>query len=243
MAYLYTTLIHQPLLNLLVFFYNTIAFQDLGLAIIFLTILVRLILFPLFQKSMRTQTIMQELQPHVKRIQAEHKKDLKKQSESMMALYREHKVNPFSGFLLLIVQLPLLIALYQVFGSNFDPKVFTELYSFVHVPANFHQSFLGLINLGNRNMLIVASAAIAQYFQGKVSFRGVQKGAEMNPAQGAAKTMIFVGPVITFTFLLYLPAAVGLYWLVTSLFTIGQQLIINKTLKDGKMGKIHSNNA
>jgi len=233
MSYLYTTFIHQPLLNLLVFFYNTIAFHDLGFAIIFLTILVRLILFPLFHKSMRTQTIMQELQPKVKKIQDEHKHDLKKQSETMMALYREHNVNPFSGFLLLIVQLPLLIALYRIFGSKFDPKIFAELYSFVQVPANFHQSFLGLINLGSKNMIIVALAAIAQYFQGKLGLRELGKGSEANPAAGAARTMVFVGPAITLIFLMYLPAAVALYWLTTSAFTIIQQIIINKNLRNG----------
>ena len=86
MAQFFYTILEQPLTNALIFFYNTIAFQDLGLAIIFLTLAIRLVLFPFFHKSARQQTVMQHLQPKLKAIQEQHKSDRAKQTEAMMAL-------------------------------------------------------------------------------------------------------------------------------------------------------------
>ncbi len=242
MIYLYTILFHQPLLNLLVFFYNTIAFHDLGLSIIFLTILVRLILFPIFQKSVRTQTVMQYLQPKIKKIQEDHKHDLKKQSETMMELYREHRVNPFSGFFLLIIQLPILIALYRVFMQPLSAEVFSQLYTFIPAPGELGHSLLGLINLNEKSMVIVGLAVIAQYIQGQLSIRKTKNEGKLDAAQRMTRNMIFISPVITLIFLMYLPAAVGLYWLTTTLFTIFQQSIVNKQLANGKLGNVYQNN-
>lgn len=147
MIFLYNTIIYNPLLNALVFFYQTIAFHDLGVAIIILTICIRLLLFPLFQKSTRYQIVMQALQPKIKKIQEDFKHDKKKQSEAMMEAYKEYGMNPFSGFLFLLVQLPILIALYHIFLNIFSPEVFQNVYSFIIPPATLNVTFLGLLNL------------------------------------------------------------------------------------------------
>src|SRR5438128_1291763 len=123
LANLYNWIIYQPILNALVFLYQTVAFHDLGLAIILLTVLIRLLLYPLFHKGVRYQMVMQHLQPQIKKIQDAHKGDYEKQTQALMALYKEHEVNPFSGFLLILVQLPVLIALYHVFLSTAKPDV------------------------------------------------------------------------------------------------------------------------
>lgn len=237
MASLFKTIFYQPLLNTLIFLWHYAAFEDLGIAIILLTIVIRLILFPVFQKSVRHQTLMQRLSPEVKKIQENHRGNKEKQAQAMMDLYRQHKVNPFGGFLLLIIQLPIMIAIYQVILKGFSPEVFTNLYSFIPHPQEFSQSFLGLIDLGKKSILIAVVAAVAQFFQGKLSMslskpqkeEPGQKGAAM--AQIISKQMIFIGPLFTIFIVGSLPSAVGLYWLTSTLFGIGQQILINKKLK------------
>jgi YidC/Oxa1 family membrane protein insertase len=226
------TILYQPLVNALIFLYNTVALQDLGLAIIFLTILIRFILFPLFHKSARQQTMMQKLQPQLKAIQAEHKKDRVKQTEAMMALYRENHVNPFSGILFLLIQIPVLIALYHIFLSSLTTEAFSaSLYSFVSVPTNFDTSFLGLINLDSRSILMVAAAAAAQFFQGRLAIpKRADPKAPLTTQEQMARNMMYIGPVLTIVIFYRFPAAISLYWLVSSLFSVAQQIVINRDI-------------
>ena len=222
MSNLFHTLLTEPLLASLNFFYNYLAFQDLGIAIILLTFAIRLILFPLFYKSFRNQTILQKIQPEVVKVQQQHKHDKEKQATALMELYKQHKVNPFSGFLLILIQLPILIALYQVF---------------LNPPAGLSSTFLGFVDLKQRNLLIIVLAAGLQYFQGKLSMpspsAGGQPDQENNPSLKMAKNMLFLGPLMTLVVLYNISSAVGLYWLATTVFSIGQQVIINKQLRHG----------
>jgi YidC/Oxa1 family membrane protein insertase len=220
----------QPLTNILVLFYNTIANQDLGVAIILLTLFIRLLLWPLFHKSTRQQVIMQHLQPKVKAIQKEHKEDKIKQTEALMALYAEHGVSPFSGFLFLLLQIPILIALYRIFLVGLTPDRMAALYSFISNPGPLHTSFLGLINLDERSILLVALAAALQFVQGKLALPKRDPGQQLAPTESVARNMIFIGPVITLVIFFNLPAAVSLYWVTTSIVSIIQQLIVNRDL-------------
>lgn len=242
MSAIFHAILVNPLLNLLFFFYNTIALHDLGLAIIYLTVLVRLVLYPVFHKSARHQRIMQELQPKIKKIQDQHKNDRTKQAETMMALYKDHNISPFSGFFLILIQLPVLIALYQIL-RNIGPDILSNLYSFIPAPASINATFLGLINLAERSILIVGLAALAQYFQGKLSFPKLEKGRVLSGAEKIGRRMVYLGPVLTLVIFLNFPAAVTLYWLVSSLFSIGQQVLINKQLDHGaRLGNIRQKN-
>lgn len=235
MASLFNTIFYQPLLNILIFLWHYVAFKDLGIAIILLTIIIRLILFPIFQKSVRHQTLMQRLSPEVKKIQENHKGNKEKQAQALMELYRQHKVNPLGGFLLLLIQLPIMIAIYRVILKGFSPEVFINLYSFIPHPQVFSQSFLGLIDLGKKSIFIAVIAAAAQFFQGKLSLVKTpkeepgQKGAAM--AQMVSKQMVFIGPLFTVFIIGSLPSAIGLYWLTSTLFGIVQQVLINKKFK------------
>jgi len=242
MISLYNEILYRPLLNVLVFFYKTIAFEDLGLAIIFMTILIRLLLFPLFHKSARHQTVMQSLQPRIKKIQEDHKGDKEKQMRATMAVYKEHGVSPFSGFLLILIQLPVLIAIYQIFWKSLKPGALEGLYGFIVPPASIGTSFLGLINLGEKSILMVALAALAQYFQAKMSLPRVDGGRVLSPAERASRQMVFIGPVITLVIFYNLPAAISLYWLVATVFSIVQQRIVNKQIANGKSGTINQKN-
>ncbi len=222
---------YQPILNLLIFFYDTIAFQNLGLAIILVTLLIRFVLFPFFHKGAKQQMLMQRIQPKVKKIQEEHKKDMTKQSEALMALYKEHGINPFSSFLLLLIQLPILIALYWAVRSGLGSGSITGLYSFVHAPQTMNTVFLGFINLASPSITLIVLAAIAQYFQARLAIYKQPTGQALSPAEKIARQMSFIGPVMTVFIFWNLPAAVGLYWLVASLFSTVQQIFVNRHLE------------
>jgi YidC/Oxa1 family membrane protein insertase len=229
---IYHLIFKYPILNLLVFFYQTIGFHDLGLAIIFVTLFIRLILYPFFHTGAKQQMLMQRIQPHIKRIQEQHKDDREKQAQELMALYKEHGVNPFSSILLLIIQLPILIALYRIMLSGLVGGALTGLYSFVSAPATINALFLGFIDLRAKNFWLVFLAAIAQYFQARLAiWRDPKNTAPLSAPEKMARQMAFIGPLITIVIFYNLPAAVGLYWLSSSLFSILQQIIVNRHLR------------
>jgi len=219
---IFDTYINQPLFYILYSIYNTIAFKDLGLAIIFLTILVRLILFPFFYKSAKNQTILQKIQPQLRAIQKKHKDDLTKQGLEMMEIYKKYKVNPFSSLFLILIQLPIFIGLFNLFSK--------QIYFFEN-----HLAF-GFFDLTKSNFYIVFLAALFQYFQIKLLLAINNKNKkssfkENNDIPDVSKIMTYIGPLITLMVFINLPAAVSLYWFTFSLFSFIQQLIINKELK------------
>jgi YidC/Oxa1 family membrane protein insertase len=222
---------YHPILNLLIFFYDTIAANNLGLAIIFVTLFIRFVLFPFFHKGAKQQMMMQRIQPHVKRIQEQHKKDIQKQSEALMALYKEHGINPFSSFLLLLIQLPIMIALYWAVRSGLSSGQITGLYSFVPAPHTLNTMFLGFINLAAPSIILILLAALAQYFQARLAIYKPPEGHVLSAAEKMARQMSFIGPVMTIVIFYSLPAAVGLYWLTASLFSIVQQIFVNRHLE------------
>lgn len=234
---------YQPLLNTLIFLYQTVSFYDFGIAIILLTLLVRIVLFPLFYKGSKSQTIIQRLQPALKKIQHDHKGNREKLAQATMELYKKNKVNPFSGILLLVVQLPILFALFKLFQSLSNLPL-DNLYSFVSRPEYLNPQFLHLIDLGKSNIFIVILAAIAQYFQGHLALPKIEKGKELAPAEKISRQMVLFGPFITVVFLISLPSALGLYWFATSVFSVIQQLYINKKIKmdNKKDGESEGNN-
>jgi len=213
---MFKTLLYDPIFHSLIFLYQYVTFQDLGIAIILLTFLVRLILFPLFYKSAKNQLILQKLQPEIQKIQHDHKDNKEKQAQAMMELYKKYKVNPFSSFLIILIQLPILIALYRVFLGDF---------------SDINTLFLGLIDLKTRSIIIVGLAAVAQYYQGVLTLPKAEKGRELSAPEKIGRQMVYFGPLITILILTSLPSAVGLYWFATAVFSIVQQIYINKTVK------------
>lgn len=233
MSGIFRTLLVQPLFNGLVLLYEHVAFEDLGVAIILLTILVRIILFPLFHKTAKHQKIAQQLQPEVKKIQKKHKNDREAQTKALMALYQEHKVNPLTPILLLIAQLPVLIALYRIFINGFSSEAFTMLYAFVPEPQNITQSFLGLVALDMRSIPLVIIAAGAQYIQGLLmTSRKGSKQQLTGQAAKIAKASVYIGPAIALLILSRFSAAVALYWLTSTIFSIIQQVFVNRSVRE-----------
>ena len=227
----FNIVLYQPLFNALVFLYQRIPGNDFGIAVIVLTVLIRFLLYPVMFKSLKSQKQMQDLQPKMQEIKRKFKDNKQDQSKAMMELYQKEKINPFGGCLPLIIQMPILIALYRVFWKGFQPEQLNFLYSFVPSPGEIDPSFLGVIDLSQPSFLLALVAGVAQYFQGKLlSPKSGQKGKSQTDqfSQMMQKQMIYFFPFFTVLILWKMPAAIGIYWIITALFSIFQQRIINK---------------
>jgi YidC/Oxa1 family membrane protein insertase len=263
MSFLFNEFVYRPIYNLLIFIYNTIPLQDFGLAIILATIIIKTLLIPLSKKQIESQKRMQELQPEIKKIQEKYKKDKEKQSRALMEFYKQNKTNPFSGCLPTIFQLIFLIAIYRVLFNISESGLLAdgkELYFFVVDPGQINQYFLGIIDLAhvinlkefNLNtslqLLLIVSAAIAQYFQIKMlsPFKkddGKNKKEESSSsapdmAQIMSKQMLYLGPILTLFIGIKFPLGLSLYWLVSTVFAIIQQSkLIKKTQPTPEISK------
>jgi len=228
----FNLILYQPLFNALVFLYQYLPGRDFGVAVIVLTILIRIILYPLMVQSIKSQKVLSELQPKIQEIQSKYKDDKEKQARATMELYQKEKINPFGGCLPLLLQLPILIALYQVFWKGLRPEAMTNLYSFIPNPGSIDPTFFGLINLGQASLILALLAGITQFFQTKMitpKTAKVKKGDQMSQFSGMMqKQMLYFFPIFTVFILWRLPAAIALYWIITALFSIGQQYLIFK---------------
>ena len=112
---IFNQILFFPLFNALILIYNYLPIKDMGMAIIILTILIRFILYPLSKKSIQSQKAISKIQPEVKKIQKKYKDNKEEQAKQLMLLYRKSGVNPAAGCLPILIQLPVLIALYRVF--------------------------------------------------------------------------------------------------------------------------------
>ena len=186
MHYLWTVGLYQPLYNLLILITNTIPGGDLGLAIILLTILVKLALYPLTKKSIEGQVAMAQLQPELERIKKEFP-DQQEQARRTMELYKEQKTSPFSGCLVMLIQLPIIFALYYVFLYGFSDT--SLLYSFVSNPGTLNMHFLGLVDIAKPHFALAILAGVSQFIQMKISFGKQTTVSGSGAAQDMTKMM------------------------------------------------------
>lgn len=213
-----------PLLNLLVFFYNFI--PDIGVVIILITVLVRLALLPSFHKSLKHQKALAELQPKMNEIRQKHKDNKEAQAKALMELYSVHKVNPLSSCLPLLIQLPILIALYEVFIQSLNGKTLEGIYPFIKMPQDISPVFLGVVNLAHTSIWLAAIAAALQYWQARISLPKV--AALDSTSKIMSYQTLYVLPIFTLILGMRFPAGLTLYWIVTTLFGIAQQYYILK---------------
>lgn len=229
---------YQPLYNGLVFLISVVPGADVGIAVVILTLLVKTIILPLSHKSVASQAKMRSIEPEIKRVKEQHK-DKQEQARQVMDLYKKHGVNPFSGCFLMVVQLPVIFALYWVFlkglAHNIDPGL---LYSFVVAPEHVNMHFLGLIDMSKKNIILAVLAGVSQYFQMKLSMPpivsddGEKKKGDTSFKDEFAKNMNvqmrYMLPGIVFFVAYSISSAVALYWLVSNLFSIGHELIVKR---------------
>lgn len=236
MKYLFDLILYRPLFNLLIFLYNAIPGHDIGLAIIALTVIVKLILHPFSKQSIKAQKAMQTLQPKINDLKVKYKDDKEKMTQEMLKLYKDEKVNPFSSCLPLLLQFPFLIAVFLVFKNGLNSSSLNILYPFIKNPGTINAVSMGFLNLAHPNPVLAILAGIAQYWQTKMMLTA-QPPANVRDKEGAKdenmmammnKQMVFMMPIITVIIGLTLPGGLTLYFLVFSLLMGYQQMRILK---------------
>lgn len=224
------------------FVMGTVTFGDVGFAVIILTIFVKILLFPVARKSIKSQVVMKKLAPLLKKIKEDYPSK-EEQSKKTFALYKEHGVNPFSGCLLVLIQLPIIFALYYAFlrglGAN---AVVGPLYSFVQMPASIHTMFLGIIDMNGHSVVLALLAGISQFAQGYLmnkkdktetpAIRDITKPSfQEQLTESMTTNMKYTLPLIITFVAWQVSAAVALYWVVSNVCTIVQEWYVKRSLK------------
>jgi YidC/Oxa1 family membrane protein insertase len=222
---MFTTLITQPLLNVTLLLYGTVGLGDLGFTILLMTMLVRVAMLPLSLKSARSQRAMAELAPELERIKTQHKGDTSAQSDAVMRLYRERGVSPLSGCLPMVIQFPLLIGLYKVFLGVFEPGALDMLYQWVPRPDVISTISFGFLDVGEPGRLLAVVAGVLQFLQARMSLTSQPQTAQ---TAAMSRQMMYLLPVIIIVIGWNLPAGLTLYWIATTIFSIGEQLYLKR---------------
>lgn len=255
---LFHTVLYKPMYNVFVLLIDFLPSSDVGIAVIILTLLVSLIILPITLRATRTQVKTKMLEPRIKELQKRLKDNREQQALEMMEIYREAKVNPFSGFFLLLVQLPIVIALYYVVGRSGLPEINLEnLYSFVPAPETVNVFFLGLVDVTKKSVVLAAIAAAAQFVQTNIMLAASKKEKEKADLEIAEKNkgkekeeeskapsfqdelaksmnvqMRFVMPLFIGFIAYSLSGVVAIYFIVRSIVTIIQEVSVKKKIRE-----------
>lgn len=236
---IFNTVLYKPLYNIFIGFIGTFPWIDAGIVVILFTLLVKLILFPLSQKSVRSQIEIKKIQPDIDEIKLKYKDNKQEQALKTMALYKEKGVNPFSGIFLALIQLPILIALYMVFYKEGLTNINTGLlYSFIHAPDQINKVFLGLFDITQKNTILAVIVAVGQYLQIKFTMPAVKKkegdkkdvSFQGELAKSMSLQMKYVMPVFMFFIARSFASLISLYLITSSIFAVGQELYMRKKI-------------
>lgn len=230
-SWFFGTVIYDPLYNGVVFLVGLIPSHDMGIAVIVLTLIVRLILFPLSRRAVESQLAMKKIAPDVEELKKKFKNNSPEQSQAIFALYKERGVHPFASMGLLLIQLPILVGLYWVFARGGLPTINTTiLYPFVHTPPAVNMEFLGIVDMSSKHNIILALLVmLTQYIYTRLSMgpRGEQTATEATLSNDMARSFDlqarYVLPVIIGFVAYGIAAAAPLYWVTSNIFMIAQE--------------------
>ncbi len=239
MSFIWHTFFFDPAYNTLVFFIGILPNGDVGLAIIATVVVVKLLLLPLSVKAVKTQKILREIEPKLRELKEKFKDKREEQARAMMVIYKEAGINPFTSILLLLIQIPIVIALYLVVykgGGVPLPDINTDLlYGFIVAPSVVSMSFLGMIDITAKSLLLAFAAGVTQYFQIKLAMpelppRDPNAAPDLKEdfMRNLQTQMRYVLPVIVFIGAYILSAAVALYFFVSNVAGILQELYVRR---------------
>ena len=237
---------YNPIYNGLIFLVSYFSWMDLGMAVILMTVIVKLILFPLTKSSIKTQIKVKEIEPEVEKIKEKYKDEKETQARKIMEVYKNNEINPFASFFLLLVQLPVLFALYFVFVRGGLPTVNMEiLYPFIDTSNILdHTVFLGLVDITQKSFGLAVLAGISQFFQIRLVMPEIKKknGKENNFKDDLVRNMQlqmkYIMPVFIFFIAYSFLSALALYWITSNLFMIAQELYIRKHIRKPVEAKV-----
>jgi len=240
MKALFNEVLYRPLYNALVGLIDILPHADIGFAVIVLTLIVKIILFPLSKKAIQTQLVLKQIEKPLKALREEYKDNPQELAKKTLEMYRENNLNPFAGIFLVLIQLPVVIALYLVFAGAGLPTINPELlYSFIAVPGSIQTTFLGFIDLvSNKSIIVALLVLITQAVQVRFSLP------PHNPSdtddkgkfaqdfmKGLHFQMKYILPIITGVISYTLISVVGLYWIVGNIFSTLQEIYFRRTIK------------
>ena len=233
----FKTIIYIPLYNLLIFILN-VSWIDAGIATIVLTLIVKVILYPIAKKSTITQLMMKEKSGELNLIKEKYK-DRQEQAVKVMEFYKKNKINPFSSIFTVIIQIPIILSLYYIFLKSGLPAIDTTmLYSFIKVPESVSMNFLGLLDISQKSIFLALLAAITSFLQMHLSTSTAsnqESKSSGNPDLSTmmAKQMKYTMPILVFFISWKISGVIALYWFVSNLLGIAQDFYIKKKLKSG----------
>ena len=232
---IFHAIIYNPLYNALIAILSIIPHADVGVAVIILTVLVKLLLFPLAKQASKTQIIIKKITPEIDHIKEEYKDDPQAQAAKTMALYRENGIHPLSGFFVILIQIPIIISLYWIFIHGNLPEVNTSLlYPFVHAPSQLSMEFLGILNLSGKSIILALIAGISQFLHARLTVSVPEKKEELGKsfqsdmARSLNLQMRYMMPVLIVIIAYTTSAAVGLYFATSNLFMLVQEIIVRR---------------
>ncbi|NQV93048.1 membrane protein insertase YidC [Candidatus Kaiserbacteria bacterium] len=232
----FSSAIYNPLYNSLIFLINHVPYADVGIAVVILTVAVKLVLLPLAHTAIRSQIMMNAIKPELEAIREKYKKDKQEQAKQTMALYKEKEINPFAMIIPLLIQIPIVFGLYWVTLRGGLPEVKIDLlYSFIPIPETVNMQFIGLIDIAGKSIVLALLAGITQFIHTKLSFPKLEtKNNEQSFKNDLARSMHiqmrYVLPIIVGVISYTISAAVALYWATSNIFAIGQEIFVRRRL-------------
>lgn len=232
----FNAVFYDPIYNSLVALVALIPGSDVGIAVILVTIVIRLILLPFSISAARTQRAMKTLEPKVKELKEKHKGNKEKEALETLALYKEAQVNPFASILTVFIQIPVLLALYFVFYYEPFPAInAARLYAFTPVPDIASLEFLGLISVAGKSIVLAFLAGITQFYQAHLALSGTMKPSDTKSMQNDFQKVMgmqlkYVFPFIIAAISYSTSGAIALYFITTNLAGAFQELYVRKTL-------------
>lgn len=238
MSFVWHTFFFDPIYNGLVLFIDTIPGGDVGLAIIAITAVVKFILLPLSISAAKTQKAIREIEPELKELKEKHKDDREALARATMALYQEAGIKPFSSIFLVMLQIPIVFALYLAVlkgGGVALPAINTSLlYSFIPTPEAVNMIFLGLVDIAAKSWPLAVLAGLTQYVYAHLSLPKLEPRKEGETdfkadfARSMNMNMRYVLPAVIGFVAYTLSASVALYFTVSNLAAIAQEFVLRK---------------
>lgn len=234
-SHLFNTAFYNPIYNTLVALTAIVPGSDAGIAVVLVTVIIKLILLPFSISSARAQRAMKALEPKIKELKEKHKGNKEKEALETLALYREARVNPFTSIVTVFIQIPILLALYWVFSAeSFSAVNAARLYAFTPTPRAVSLEFLNLVSVAGKSITLAVLAGATQLFQAHLALAGTMKPSDTGGAQGDFQKIMGMQMKYVFPFLIGIisyttSGAVALYFITTNLAGALQEWHIRRT--------------
>lgn len=219
-------ILYQPLYNALVFLTDVMPGHSVGLAVILLTIIIRLVLLKPSAQALTMQKKLAALAPELQKLKQQFKDDKSAEAKATLGLYRTHQVNPVGSCLPLLIQLPIFFIFYQVVRTGLSTDSYQFLYPFVPRPAELNTSFFGIDLTKPDPWILPIIVGASQFWQSWQLISQQPRGDPKDASQAISRQMMYTMPIFLVFIARSLPAALGLYWVTTTVFSIAQQTLV-----------------